>query len=49
MRRDFLGIVDAGSRNDTGLRVNFELVALASLDFVAVRIRNMMFLAIDEW
>ena len=37
MRRDFLEAVDAGNGKDTGLRVDFELVAFARLDLFAVR------------
>src|SRR5208283_4209386 len=37
VRCDFLEAVDAGNREDTGLLVDFELVAFARLDFFAVR------------
>ena len=36
VRRDFLETVDAGHRKDTGLRIDFELVAFARVDFLAV-------------
>jgi hypothetical protein len=37
MRCDFLESVDAGNRRDTGLLVDFELVAFGCLDFFAIR------------
>ena len=52
MRGDFLETVDAGNPEHTGLLVDFELVALAALDFFAVRkagSRTWSFLSIEWW